>query len=384
MPTPKDKLRKKVIKALRPKGQITVPAVLGNYAGAVSTGKPFQVYARLVSGEVVKVVNQIAPNTWDLKVTLGKRDGQRFWQVIGVRDAYGDLPAPNVSEHSSEHRYLPIYRDQMIPLLLFPIQDTLTAQLFGSIVVCNGVFVSVENQIVDFASSVPANGARWVLVEYDTTGAVAIVNGDIVESKEILTISDVPTVPDDHYPIGAVRLYTGQSEFKYLDDFLYPFGVGEASHTAYQYRVYEDVYVNDCPSDDPFTQTFNVLGALYSASNIAYFVCHADCELESIMIHVISQGTLGETVLDAKKNGVSIFPISTMPTVPFDSVTGTDERNPDTVSLAKGDILSFDIIDIATGSADLLISLRGANIVPLEFVTVDGELITTSFLADLE
>jgi hypothetical protein len=224
----KSKLTAIMKKALAGKNEKTVPAVLGDYVGAVGTGKAFEVYARLQSGQVIKVINQIAPNTWDLKVTLGKRDGQRFWQVIGVRDAYEGIAAPNVADHTSQHRYLPIYRDQWIPLLLFPIKDTLTAQLFSSPVVVNGDFALVENQVLDFTSHIPTSGARWVLVQYDAAGAVTLVDGNIVASKEVLLISDVPNCAALYTAIGAVRLYTGQVALKYLDDFLYPVNMAAA------------------------------------------------------------------------------------------------------------------------------------------------------------
>lgn len=227
--TVKNKLRKRIQRAINAGKEKTVPAVLGNYSKVVSTGNAFEVYARLASGQVIKVINQIAPNTYDLKVTLGKRDGQRFWQVIGVRDVYNGVAAPNVPAHGNEHRYMPVYRDQMIPLLIFPINDTLTVQVYGSVVIIGSSFVNVQNQVVDLTSSQPVNGARYILFQYDENGVVTTKNGSIVESKEILTLADIPTPDQGNIPFGAVRIAEAQTEFTYLQDFVYPFGVGSSS-----------------------------------------------------------------------------------------------------------------------------------------------------------
>lgn len=61
-------------------------AYLGSYAGIVETGKPGELYARLVNGKEIRINNKLAPPIHDLPVIAIYQDG--FYEVAGVRESY--------------------------------------------------------------------------------------------------------------------------------------------------------------------------------------------------------------------------------------------------------------------------------------------------------
>lgn len=223
---------KRLVEERLAKKENKVYADLGDYSGVVETGKPYQVYARNRSGEVMKVYNYSVPNIAGLKVEIGKVAGQNTWQVIGYRNAYQNPTIPNVADHNSQHRYLPVYRDQLVPLMFLPTTDPFIIQIYGAAVIIDNTWAIVENQTLDLTSYVPTAGALYVTLQYDTSGAVSVVTGSTLESKEILQVSDAPPADANKILFGAVRLYDGQATLDRENDFLYPFNVSGVSATG--------------------------------------------------------------------------------------------------------------------------------------------------------
>lgn len=211
------------------KTESKIYAELGDYNGVVETGVAYQVYARDRVGQVIRVYNYSVPNVAGLKVEIGRVAGQGTWQVIGARNAYQNPSLPNIPSHDSLHRYLPIYRDQILPLMFLPTDDPFVIQIFGSVVVVDNVWAFVDNQTLDLTSYVPAAGALYVTLQYDTSGVVSVVTGSTKASKEILVIADVPAAAANHILFGAVRLYDNQETLDRSNDLLYPFNVSGVS-----------------------------------------------------------------------------------------------------------------------------------------------------------
>lgn len=223
---------KRLVEERLGKKENKVYADLGDYAGVVETGKPYQVYARNRAGEVIKVYNYSVPNIPGLKVEIGRAGGQNAWQVIGYRNSYQNPSIPNVADHNSQHRYLPVYRDQLVPLMFLPTTDAFVIQIYGAAVIVDNAWAIVENQTLDLTSYVPTAGALYVTLQYDNAGVVSVVVGSTLESKEILQVSDAPPADANHILFGAVRLYDGQAELDRENDFLYPFNVSGVSATG--------------------------------------------------------------------------------------------------------------------------------------------------------
>lgn len=204
-------------------------AELGDYDGVVETDNAYEVYARNRIGEVIKAHNYNVPNIAGLKVVIGRGVGGVGWQVIGARNAFQNPSIPNVASHDDQHRYLPVYRDQILPLMFLPTDDPFIIQIFGGVVIVDNVWAFVDNQTLDLSSYVPAAGALYVTLQYDTTGVVTVVTGSTKASKEVLLISDAPAASSKKIAFGSVRLYDTQTELDRANDFLYPFNVSGVS-----------------------------------------------------------------------------------------------------------------------------------------------------------
>lgn len=248
-------------------------AKIGKLDRTIQTGEPYRIWVRDKVGIEIRVYNYNAPDWYDLDVLVGKKKNSNELEVLSYRPAFNSPESPNIPAHDPMHRYMPIYRDQFVPLLVLPIQGTLTVQVLGSVVVVGDVWTTVENQIIDLSASQPAAGALWVLLQYDNTGAVTTVDGSTVDAKELLTLADVPAPDTDNIPFCAVKLYDGQTEFSYFDDFARPFtvsggGGGGGGYTPPVTTAANDFQVGDGAGawiKKTLAQTATILQAVFDA-----------------------------------------------------------------------------------------------------------------------
>jgi len=99
-------------------------------------------------------------------------------------------------------------------------------------------------------------------------------------------------------------------------------------------------------------------GALVTGSSVVPPIKAARAlTIASIVLYLAVPGSSGSTTIDVKKNGVSLFPTATKPTVAFGDADHSDERVPDTTAIAKGDILSLDVISAAQGAQRLAVAV---------------------------
>ena len=189
--------------------------VVGRADGTVLTGIAGMIYVRdLQNGQVLTVYNAVAPTDRPgLIVRVGRLVGESIYRVKGMRDSHG-VPAGGgqISPHS--HTDLFISRERFLPFLVLPIKDAgHTVQIYGDTLIKDDLsFGWVENQTLDLSSYVPAAGVKYVLIEADDDGVINVVDGTLVDAKELLTPADIPAHTAGSKPSCAVRLFDGQTQ----------------------------------------------------------------------------------------------------------------------------------------------------------------------------
>jgi len=199
-------------------------ADLGNYSGVVEVpNTQNMVYARLANGQVVEVFNNVAPNIYNWKVSIGRDKSQpSLVKVVEVRWVY------NIREtiayilfHHKQHEYPNpdttwISRDNFLPLLVLP-KSGFTVRLYGDVIYSSSMPYPVrvlDVDDLDVSSYVVSAGARYVLLEADSTGALNYVVGDTVTSREVLYTQPLPVPTLGSFPICAFIFYEGQTELR--------------------------------------------------------------------------------------------------------------------------------------------------------------------------
>jgi len=100
-------------------------------------------------------------------------------------------------------------------------------------------------------------------------------------------------------------------------------------------------------------------GIVAPASDVGLkFVAPLDYVTLSVIANVRGTGVSGNTVVDVKVNGSTIFPSSQKPTIAYDDVDGMDERVPDITSGSEGDFITVDIVSVAEDAYDLSILVK--------------------------
>jgi hypothetical protein len=216
-PLKNSRLRKALKKVAQPQtGWLDVfPAVIGKADGTIQTGVNGIIYIRnLLNGQVLTVYNFITPNTSNLQVEVGRKvETPGLWQVKGVREAYSVPAGGSVSSGSHTHEQLFIGRDRFLPFLVLPIEGgEFMVQIYGDVIIKSDSTIGyILNQTLDLASYVPTDGtALYVVIEADDDGVIYVNEGTPVASKELLTLTDIPSVTTGRVASCAVRLYDGQ------------------------------------------------------------------------------------------------------------------------------------------------------------------------------
>lgn len=211
-------LRKTLKKVTKPQtGWMDVfPAVIGLANGTILTGVDGIIYVRnFLNGQILTVYNFTVPNIRNLQVEVGRKvETPGLWQVKGVREAYSQPAGGAVGTASHTHTDLFINRDRFLPFLVLPSDgDGFTVHVYGDVFRnVDGEATIIENQQVDLSSYVPATGAKWVVIDVDEDGVIGVNEGSVVETKELLTLADIPAALDGHIESCAIRLYAGQEQ----------------------------------------------------------------------------------------------------------------------------------------------------------------------------
>jgi hypothetical protein len=195
------------------KDGVKFPAFLGNAAGVVKADNYNNVYV-IIAGSVFVAHNEVVPNISRLPVLVAKRSGKL--EVVSARNAFHETPHINIPDHDhtwgKSNNPTWVRGEQFLPALITP-NDGLSLHFKGWIYWIDDAFVPAYEQDIDFSSNLPSAGALIGLLEIDATGAISILEGTPVDSRDLLTYADIPPPSIGKTPLGfAVKLYAGQTK----------------------------------------------------------------------------------------------------------------------------------------------------------------------------
>ncbi len=318
---------------------------------AAVAGRANYVYVAQPDGAVIQVYNGAVPPTPERVVIIGYDAlNPRFLQVLGFRRAYAggtegasNLPLPL---HAALHEYLGSDQVDVHARQFLPLRVTLAG---GFTVSINGVVqtssgweaISVP---LDLTSLVPGSDALWVLIYLNADGQVATRAGIAVALLN-LTVADIPASAPGERALAAVRLYDGQTALR--ED--------SASNDFVDLRFAPPPTPDVTPT---VTARFYVDGRLAALAGVAgAYIAPADAIIETVYIRVSSPGTEGSTVVDLNRNGSTVFTTqANRPTFSYsEGAAAVKSPQPDSPTLAEGDVLTVDIDQTAAGAAGLTI-----------------------------
>lgn len=256
-------------------------AYAGDGQGNVYTSQANYYLVRypLESSPTVEIFNNRINMRDGIRIIVGYTAYQpNLLQVLDVADQRFDTVDPNdnpttgstgystVIPHWVNHQYLGsdsgyINWRQMSALGVFPTYPaSLSVAIWPGTIPRPGADINVAYQTVDLTSHVPASGARFALISFDSTGTAVVTDGTInAGGFAALTNADIPDTPIGNWRSCAVVLYPGQtaikestSEVDFLDlrfpeehpAALFPFVVGTTTKTAsYLATATDDVIV---------------------------------------------------------------------------------------------------------------------------------------------
>lgn len=210
-------LAKTFEKLFKTRKDLELPAFLGNLSGTVKADDANHVYVTLLpSGEVRTVYNGKVPNVPRLPVIIGYSNKSNQFEILRARDVYVTPAYPEVPPHALLHTFpgvdtIPIRGEQFLPGLVTP-AGGVTVKVYGfSYQLADGWHV-VPTQTVDLSAHVPSDGALYVLLQVDDSGAVTLTDGTAVDTREELGFDDIPASDPDQYVVAAIKLYNSQTE----------------------------------------------------------------------------------------------------------------------------------------------------------------------------
>ncbi len=202
------------------------PAYLGNEDGTVGGSRAGYVYVRYpsVDSAAIEVYNGGVPEVAGLRVMVGYRaERPNEIQALGVADVRIDAAVVSpiqqtLKAHAPQHAYgggdqVYINWRQITPLGVFPMNPaSLSVQVQPGYIPRPGADVAVSYQLVDLTSHVPASGARYALISFNSAGTVVVTDGAINGGGTgALTNADIPDTPAGNWRSAAVMLYAGQA-----------------------------------------------------------------------------------------------------------------------------------------------------------------------------
>lgn len=194
-----------------------VNARLGNlFTGELKIGNRF--YATIIgTGQVVKVVNNVAPSKFRWPVKIGYTPDSRLLQVLETWNIYDEMTAPNLPAHSSSQQWpepdtLFVRGEQFFPGLFIPSTGLILAA-YAFVYYLDDAYHLLPNQEIDLSSEVPVSGANYVLLEVDADRNLQFTAGATVDTRKLLRAEDIPSPSTGFFPLVAVKMYEGQTSF---------------------------------------------------------------------------------------------------------------------------------------------------------------------------
>ncbi len=202
------------------------PAFLGNEFGVVNVpDNDHYVYVKTIEGTILTVWNATVQPIRGTAIWIGYDDVRKpgVLQVLGTRSIFHGQVFNDIPDHHKTHEWgtgadvTNIFGEQFMVFFVFPITPFPSVRLFRGNVYTDAGWVEVSTTDVHLdvlGASVPTDGgAKFALLGIDLTdGSIAVVDGAEANSKEELTLADIPAIPDKYFPLWAIRLYDGQTE----------------------------------------------------------------------------------------------------------------------------------------------------------------------------
>jgi len=189
------------------------PATIGKADGTILTSTSGIIWVQnVITGQEEEVHNTIAPiNRLGLHVIVGRYPGEILLRIKEVATVYA-IPASTGETTEAIVQSQFIDRDHFLPFLVAPIDGGgFVVDIFGDTFIrSDGTIGAIAKQTFDLSSHVPAAGALYVVIEADDDGIIYATDGVPVDSKEILTLADIPPITPNRRSSCAVRLYDGQ------------------------------------------------------------------------------------------------------------------------------------------------------------------------------
>lgn len=199
---------------------LEVNAVLGNSTGVVRVpGTSNQVWVRIGGSQTAeKAINDIAP----MKLGQGVRLIKDFdlWRVKGTITsgaATGDNPT-GVDAHGPDHGWMgtdPVLINlrQITALRVQVIQGSMSIKINAGTILIHGIAYAITEATYDLTSYIPATSGMSKILLITISGLGVITFTESAEfAHASLLITSIPTIPLGHYPLGAIRLYYGETE----------------------------------------------------------------------------------------------------------------------------------------------------------------------------
>lgn len=172
------------------------------------------------NGQTADIFNYRVGNIPNLRVSIGTDPVfPSVLQVLGPRLVFqniGALVQYMIQDHHENHEWpghdtVWVEGQQFMPMLVQPSGDSdFIVNVFEGHLSTPTTFVHVLDQTVDLTAYQPEAGAKYVLLQVNSSGTVSVKLGSEVAVKELLDDGDIP-LPDSGYsPLAAIRLYVGQ------------------------------------------------------------------------------------------------------------------------------------------------------------------------------
>lgn len=228
----KKDLRKRYVKSVRTiAGTYDKRAArIGKTKTVIQTAIPGVIYCRLSNGQVISAVNSIAPLIFDYPVTVGRNPKNQYWEVIEIRQPYAVPLQGGLVDHHETHEYpnrdtVFVHGEQFLPFDVLPDQDNaFHVNIYGGVVTINDTRYLIDNQTMDLSAYALSTGAKWLLLEINSSGELDVVLSADYGSKEALTPDLVPPPDESAWDMCAIKFYAGQATLQRnpngTDDFL--------------------------------------------------------------------------------------------------------------------------------------------------------------------
>jgi hypothetical protein len=372
------------------------------------------------SSELIQAFNQSVPPVFDLSVIVKRvrnsysivgRDNVKYAN-LGSGAGGGVVPLPR---HGGQHSLNPeagmgadvswIYSRQFMHNLMYPSGTSLELALSPSFYEWNGQWKYINpTGSVNMQPHIPTvtGSARMALVWVDGgTGDIRISAGSLFSGAITNPWDIAGYIPDidrnTGMPLMAVKLTTGTSSLDWsnlydvrdfltvqkrfngiaIQDSTTPKGTGTTLNFGNNLTVsmaggvatidaaaggdgrYREFVWAEKSLGDEQDKHFHTGGNLAVATNVfGAWIAPADGEIVLVSAYVGDNGSADDTIIDTHLNGTTIFTNQdNRPSIAHDDADNFSESVPDVTAFSKGDVVTFDIDAIATGSQDLSSSL---------------------------